>query len=112
MREIKFRAWDGKDMSSSFTIQNAVEDEAYRSDDPLFLQFTGLKDKNGVEIYEGDVLRVYSNGIFQVYWDNVSARFLTQYIGNGTVTQKSMGYSAAHGTVIGNIYENKELTNG
>lgn len=59
MREIKFRAWDGKDM-----VDVHVNHSGYRlnellegiSDNYELMQYTGLKDKNGVEIYEGDIL--------------------------------------------------------
>lgn len=55
MREIKFRAWDAP--SQSF-IEDAMPHKARYYKQPL-MQYTGLKDKNGIEIYEGDVVHVY-----------------------------------------------------
>jgi uncharacterized phage protein (TIGR01671 family) len=56
MREIKFRAWikDSERMNYSFTI---LENPYIPNDEVVLMQYTGLKDKNGKEIYEGDIIR-------------------------------------------------------
>lgn len=73
-REIKFRAWH-KDANKMYEVLILGDDyiEAKCTNQPMLfehvelMQYTGLKDKNGVEIYEGDVIEIEakSNGIFK-----------------------------------------------
>lgn len=106
MREIKFRAWH-KNMNSM--CQNVTTDLLNR-DYLEFMQYTGLKDDNGIEIYEGDIIEIvdsirthkcvvkFINGCFvSVEIDDSDEVCLREDIDN-----------FPH-AVIGNIYENPEL---
>ena len=119
MREIKFRAWDKKYgmMDSDFYIHssgsqydlassnyNTPHIEIEKAELEL-MQYTGLKDKNGVEIYEGDLVQVeelFPNEPFKVWFRN--GLF---HIGNW----HAQGFMNAFDEycVVGNIYENPEL---
>ncbi len=69
------------------------------------MQFTGLLDKNGKEIYEGDVIRDQSGNIWEVYFD--MGQFLEK---NNVVCNTIISlYEEPIKEVIGNIYENPEL---
>lgn len=104
-RIIKFRAWDGEQgMSRSFDVWDAREIlKAYLlhggKEVPTLMQFTGLLDKNGKEIYEGDVV-LHGGNKTQVRWDDNLCVFWVGEI---------LGLWKDDIEVIGNIYENPEL---
>jgi len=119
MREIKYRAWDKNSqhmlhwddiygvvrMDSGVGIHEAVGDQSYLLN-CILMQYTGLKDKNGKEIYEGDVFETHE-GLFQVIWLNDFASFGMEYLKRKhliTLLPESEDMK-----VIGNIYENHEL---
>ena len=103
-REIKFRAWDKtlKVMAGPFVFGQMVGP----TDVFEFLQYTGLKDKNGKEIYEGDVVRSFND-----YWDGCESLDLICWWGDG---EWSFGghpwceVGEEKCEVIGNIYEHPE----
>ena len=130
MREIKFRAWDNqlKRFSEDGTIclnrcghifvLHNTEYTSIEQDTYTLLQYTGLKDKNGKEIYEGDIVKF--NDIFSfpsqgviapIVWHEPTLRLIPQ----DTEENTRGGHYIHHWDsiqdieVIGNIWENKEL---
>lgn len=134
MREIKFRAWDREYEKMTYFDDEDYEysppivsrlDQVFKKDSNYddyedfeynditdsveLMQFTGLHDKNGKEIYEGDIVKsffvdtdeagneIYKYYIIEVKYDEVLCSYKID---------KFMNLE-----VIGNIYENKELLN-
>ena len=113
MREIKFRAWDGKALIPLFSINGQTGEVVYNGvvkEYPL-MQYAGLKDKNGVEIYEGDILGV--SDIYGAYTGSITwwnDRWTLAFPGptDGTLQNQSL-MTVPLPKIIGNIYENPEL---
>jgi len=126
MREIKFRAfhpstgemYSPEKMNDSDLVLSAIGgvwygDEELRVNEPNWelMQFTGLKDKNGVEIYEGDIIKTGYGTTLAVKWfDDLF------YDGSGGghsgfyfEDELNWNLHVDDGVVVGNIYENPEL---
>lgn len=115
MREIRFRCWTGEKMDYDYPISTYdanVNSEFYYSfsgqDKNVFMQYIGLKDINGKEIYESDIIKYakwncivkYKNGSFIlecINFDNEGDFFYFADMSNNLLE------------IIGNLFENPEL---
>jgi uncharacterized phage protein (TIGR01671 family) len=113
MREIKFRSWAESTGFTEHTLSPGRE--VYIDPDTVSIQqYTGLKDKNGKEIYESDLIQDIDSGyIGQVVWDSDGVCFTTMFSEpDGRQTQWGfipLGGEDNYCVVLGNIYETPEL---
>lgn len=141
-REIKFRAWNGKEMMQNPQLLVSFDDGSILDNsindycpDWILMQSTGLKDRKGKEIYEGDIVRLYEwknnpdiykihPNLFQVDWSEDRACFelyspdeLWGKTPDGKDRETDQDIDIFYPfradedkyEVIGNIYENPEL---
>lgn len=131
-REIKFRFWETvsktmiTDIDYLFKNPSVLPSKIFNGEDNLIipLQFVGLKDKNGIEIYEGDIIQytehegyLLESFVSNIVWDNENASFAFLYPSH--FDRKLFNYSLSsidelqndflnHVEVIGNVFQTLE----
>lgn len=140
-REIKFRAWDKKENKLYYpnNCQNRKDYNTYycgdlevslytieelsKDDDFVLMQFTGLQDKNGVDIYEGDIICddkyntwewrgivKFSHGVFGAEWlTNIESQSMVGSWGQKHNLRTFDDDILERKVIIGNVFENPEL---
>jgi uncharacterized phage protein (TIGR01671 family) len=121
MRELKFRIWDKKNkifiyewdashkrlaISLVGLVYHGGYDDVLPENDYVVQQWTGLKDKNGKEIYEGDII---SGEFYDTEYHHVETIKHEVVFNNGAYNIASSNWHKPTLEIVGNIFENKKL---
>jgi uncharacterized phage protein (TIGR01671 family) len=121
-RELKFRAWDPQGGGQMIDWSDMQCLSMNQWEQLLPMQYTGLKDKHGKDIYEGDVIRHFGEGEitdkdYVVEW---RVKFTGFILSNKKMNEQQLNWRdgswlwrvSKHLSIVGNIYENPELLSG
>ena len=133
MREIKFRAWDkiekqmcpvtrvifrqlaGYDFINVRIKWNGkiIDQGGFIGKDNTYIlmQYIGAKDKNGVEIYEGDIIRSPAGKDYWIRWSELTYRFVAEPIPANRLEAQLVSRTISNYEVVGNIHESPEFAN-
>lgn len=133
MREIKFRAWDkiekqmcpvtrvifrqptGYDFINVRIKWNGkiIDQGGFIGKDNTYIlmQYIGAKDKNGVEIYEGDIIRSPAGKDYWIRWSELTCRFVAEPIPANRLEAQLVSRTISNYEVVGNIHESPEFVN-
>ncbi|HEL1585299.1 TPA: hypothetical protein TXJ06_002078 [Streptococcus suis] len=110
----KYRAWFGSEMydkpvvyDGEFYLDWRDFEDGRTYNGAILMQSTGVLDKNGKEIFEGDVVNIFDEKLSKIYFSE--GAFCVDVLNGGTPLHV---YLSEHLELIGNIYENPELLEG
>jgi uncharacterized phage protein (TIGR01671 family) len=123
MKEFKFKVWNGSVMSKAFSIHNISSENINTKGE--ILQYIGIRDKKGKEIYEGDIIAINNEEISLKLPVRFGKYGFSKYIGEcgelsdstelyGFYVENEYSYIQMlneNVVIIGNVYENPELVN-
>lgn len=120
MREIKFRKWCEPWSDKTYKMVysgNVKEDnngDNFYFGNGIIMQYTGLKDRENKEIYEGDIIELkcettegfYRTDRLEVIWDDMNAQFALK---RGNMVYLELNMDLHEAIVVGNVFETPEL---